>query len=217
MDRTALTLYELSKCMKSLSDDFSISSSHFGKCLKVSQQTASRLLNELEGAGFITCTRGGRGQIIHMTEKGVSYLNEMLLNLRTFFECSKEPIVIGAKAATGFGEGAYYIQAYAKKLETALGFMPYPGTLNLKPTKPYPAIDRYACGEIAGFSENNRSFGAVKYVLAKLSAGSWEEDCFILLPQRTHHSSELEVVARMNLRKKHGIKDDDVLTLTVCV
>jgi riboflavin kinase len=216
MDRTALTLYELSKCMKSKSDDFSISSSEFGKCLGVSQQTASRLLNELEAAGMISCTRGGKGQVINMTEKGLSSLNDMLLNLRTFLECAKEPLAIEAKVATGFGEGAYYIQAYAKKLEAALGFIPYPGTLNLKPTKPYPAIDRFASGEIAGFTENNRSFGAVKYVLAKLSSKSWEEDCFILLPQRTHHVVELEVVAREKLRDKRSIKDDDVVTLTIC-
>lgn len=214
MDRTILILYELSKCMKSRSDKSPISSSEFGRRINVSQQTASRLLKELRDKGLIECSRGGRGQYIAITKKGFSVLEEILVNLQSFLE-SPEKVVIECTVVSGFGEGAYYVKEYSSRLEKLIGFVPYPGTLNLKPLTQYPCLQKFVAGEVPEFSEGGRSFGAVKFIPATVSSDSWSEPCFILLPERTHHPDELEVVCRDRLRDKYCLRDGSILKLTI--
>ncbi len=203
--------------MKHRSGRLLISSSELGECLGVSQQTASRYLSDLELGGFIERSRGGRGQFISLTRKGLDVLDGVYLNLKTFFDEIGTPILIKGRVVQGFGEGAYYVKEYSKSLREGLGFEPFFGTLNIKPLRPFPFLEKYVVGEVKGFSKGGRSFGSLKYVSAILSSSGWTEDCFIIIPKRTHHLSELEVVCEHGLREKHGIKDGDLLQVELKV
>lgn len=201
--------------MKSKGDKLSISSSELGNYLGISQQSASRYLNELERKGLIKKSRSGKGQLINFTETGLNLLEEIYLNLQDFIEEKGKPLVIKGKVTSGLGEGAYYVREYADKLQRSIGFLPFFGTLNIKPQKAYPNIDKYTAGTVRSFKKGNRTFGEIEYMPVKLIGDEWEEDCYLILPKRTHHIDEFEIISRSNLREKFGIKDDDLVKVRI--
>lgn len=210
MDRCLLVLVELCRRLKSESDSLSISSSELGSLLGVSQQSASRYLGELERRGFVVRS----GSRVSLTAEGVFLLNELYLCLRDFFEVSSTPVVFGV-VSSGIGEGAYYVREYSSVFEKQLGFRPFFGTLNLKPVDRCPHLERFVSGVIKPFSRSGRMFGEVKFLPVSLSGGDWTEDCFLILPKRTHHRGELEIISRENLREKHELKDGDTLKVEI--
>ncbi len=76
-DSHLLPLLTLAKKGKIKSSVF-ISSKDLGKDLGVSQQTASRWLNELESLGAIKRELVKGGQTITLTEQGKNYLKDFL-------------------------------------------------------------------------------------------------------------------------------------------
>jgi len=201
--------------MKSKEDKLSISSSELGDYMRISQQSASRYLSELEGKGLIERSREGKGQLVKFTEKGLNLLEEIYLNLQDFIEEKGKPLVIEGKVTSGLGEGAYYVREYADKLQKSIGFFPFYGTLNIKPLKAHPNIDKYTAGTIRSFKKGDRTFGETEYMPVKIIGDEWEEDCYLILPKRTHHIDEFEIISRSNLRKKFGIKDGDLVKVRI--
>jgi len=215
MDRSFLILYELGKRMRSKGDKLLISSSDLGNYLGISQQSASRYLTRLEKRGFIERSRKGKGQVVRFTEKGINLLEEVYLNLRDFIEEGGKPMLIEGKVISGLGEGAYYVREYADRLQRSIGFKPFFGTLNIKPQRAYPSIDKYIAGTIRGFKKGDRTFGEIGYMPVKLMGDEWEEDCYLVIPQRKHYIDEFEIVSREKLREKYKIKDGDVLKIEI--
>ncbi|MBN2014250.1 MAG: DUF120 domain-containing protein [Candidatus Altiarchaeota archaeon] len=210
MDRCLLVLVELCRRLKSESDSLSISSSELGSLLGISQQSASRYLSELERRGFIFHS----GRRVSLTSEGVSLLRELYLCLHDFFESSL-PLVVEGRVVSGIGEGAYYVCEYSPLFEKQLGFKPFFGTLNLQLIGFCPSLERFVSGVIKPFRRGDRMFGEVKYIPVSLIGDSWYEDCFLILPKRTHHKKELEIIARENLREKHKLKDGDTLKVEI--
>lgn len=204
------------------SDAIEISSIEFGQKLKTSQQTASRRLKELEKRGLITRVISHKGQSIRLTKDGVEMLQKIYLILSNIFEKKPHELTIEGQVFAGLGEGAYYIMqaGYLSQFEKKLGFIPYPGTLNLRLTKQpdlqlrrvlesnsYPGI------EIAGFKDEKRTYGPVKCFLVKLNESI---PGAILLIKRTHYQDEvLEIISPEFLRKKLNLKDGDKVRLSV--
>lgn len=201
--------------MKSREGELSISSSELGDYLGISQQSASRYLSELEKYGLIEKSRSGRGQLIKFTDTGLKALEDIYLNLQNFFEDKSKELLIEGKVISGLGEGAYYVREYADKLQRSIGFLPFFGTLNIRPLKAYPNIDRYTAGTIRNFKKGERTFGGIKYIPVRLTGDNWQEDCYLIMPKRTHHADELEIISRFNLREKFGIKDGDILGIEI--
>lgn len=206
MNCKILFLYEISRVMKSRSDKIIISSSGFGNSLGISQQTASRYLKKLEDEGLIRRMKTGEGQEIQLTSKGYGILDEMYLNLKGFIETkeSMEGTVI-----TGIGEGAYYVEKYSEKIEGVLGIKPFLGTLNIKLMEEVINLDRFATGMIDGFNMEGRSFGSIKFAAVNLLLNRKRESCYLIIPQRTHHRDEVEILSEFNLRRRLDLKDGD--------
>ena len=207
MDRGALILYELSKCMRSMQDDLSISSALFGECLGISQQSASRYLCEIEKKGYIKRARGPGGQIISITPRGISLLQDIYVNLGSFFSETQNSFVLEGCISSGLGEGAYYVKEYSDILERYIGFIPFFGTLNIKLKRPCLRLERLSSGIIRGFEKDDRTFGDVKYIRAMLVGEDWEENVHILIPQRTHHVDSIELVSKHKLRERFDLSD----------
>lgn len=60
-----------------------ISSVEFGRILSLSQQTASRRINQLEEIGWIQRKISGKEQIIRITKKGADVMLAMYKDLKT--------------------------------------------------------------------------------------------------------------------------------------
>ncbi|MCS7135953.1 MAG: DUF120 domain-containing protein [Nitrososphaerota archaeon] len=196
-----------------------ITTSMLAKQLAISQQTASRLLIQLEGDGYITRRIVGKETYVKLTEKGVSELVDLHVRLKGIFERPVK-ITLEGRVFSGLGEGAYYISlsGYYNQIKEKLGFEPFLGTLNVRllsstAIEGRMLLEKAADIVIEGFRDEKRSYGGAKCIKAIFND---KDECAILFIERTHYdSSVIEVVAPHNLRERHGLRDGDKVKLTV--
>jgi riboflavin kinase len=193
-----------------------ISSLELAKQLETSQQTASRYLLNLDKKGFVNREMGIKKQLIQITELGAEVLQQEHIKFQQIFELT-DRIYIKGKVVSGLGEGRYYTEqtGYVNQFEKKLGFIPYPGTLNveieyiernkLRLLKNYSAID------IEEFSDSNRTFGRVKCFKAEIAGINGA----IVLPFRTHYSNILEFISPDNLREKLNLEDGGEINIII--
>lgn len=134
--------------------------------------------------------------------------------MRKFESSEKSKRVIEGFVKSGLGEGAYYIKIYSKKLCEKIHFSPYLGTLNIK-VYSYKNLKNFITCHIAPFSENGKTFGKVSLIPAKISKNSKSEKCYILIPEKTQHKNELEVISKKKLRKALKLKDGDKIKIEI--
>jgi len=212
------TLFEIAK-MGGCRETVKLSSTQLANRLGISQQTASRRLQELEREGLITREMTPKAQYIRVNGKGMDELLRVYLGLKEVFEEKPRHLRISGEVFSGMGEGKYYvsIEGYMKRFEEKLGFTPYPGTLNLRlrtyqdmqarrMLKAYPGI------VIEEFEEGGRTFGRVKCFKAIVEGTEGS----VLLINRTHYGEDvIEVIAPVYLREALSLKDGDVVTVDV--
>ncbi len=194
------------------------STSKLAEEIGISQQSASRLLLELEKEGLIEKESAGRGVILRLTDDSLELMLELYAKLKEVLEKPSE-IILAGRVFTGLGEGAYYTQIphYVKQFEEKLGFRPYPGTLNLRligrgDMVKRALIEKAARIEIEGFSDGKRSYGGAKCIKAHID----KEEAAIILIDRTHYPKEvMEIISPVCLREKLGLKDGDIVSVKV--
>ena len=120
---------------------------------------------------------------------------------------------INGEVTTGLGKAAYFLsqEFYTNEFKKNLGFIPYPGTLNVIVSDEY--LDEI--NDIKDSCENlikpNEGFGAVKYIEAILND---EVRGAIVFPAKTtHEENYLEFIAEDKLREKLGLEDGDIVSL----
>jgi riboflavin kinase, archaea type len=190
-----------------------ISTEYLAEKLGTSQQTASRYLIELERKGWINRTITHDGCLIKIESAGNNALQMTYSNLRLLLEASNPPnVTLEGTVFTGLGEGAYYIckKHYIDQFKDKLGFVPYPGTLNLKLTSDYDIkarteLEANPAIQVEGFKNENRTFGVVKcypVLIDNKVKGA------LITALRSHYDvSVLEIIAPVCLRKQLGLKD----------
>jgi len=209
-----IVLFELSRMLPGTDGVAVISSSQFGTQLGVSQQTASRYLAALERKGLIRRVMKKNGQKVSLSADGIAALTAMHSELG-FFIKGERKIRLSGRVESGIGEGAYYIKMYAEKIRKELGFTPYYGTLNISVDEPPAKLARFTFKTIPSFEKDGRSFGGIRMLKVRLSAGKKEVACYLALPERTHHKNELELISAVNLRRKLGLSNGTLVTVEV--
>lgn len=213
-----VTLYELAEAI-SASDHRLHTTVGLARRLGFSQQTTSRHLIELETGGYIMRRKQAGGEKIQITDKGMRELQKMHAILDKVIHPSKKEIVLEGEVFSGLGEGAYYVTrlGYGEQFRKKLGFVPFPGTLNLRLNRksaeerglleacPYVAID--------SFTNTTRTFGPVRCCKVILNG---KAEAYLITAYRTHYGPDvLEIVSAHNLRKVLDIKDGDTVTVWV--
>jgi riboflavin kinase len=205
-----------------------ISSVEFGRILSLSQQTASRRINQLEEIGWIQRKISGKEQIIRITKKGADVMLAMYKDLKQILE---EILIVG-EVTEGMGEGGYYvrIKEYYEQFKEKLGFTPYYGTLNVQLSD----LNKELLDEnlknrmpvrIIGFEKEEekeeglvkRTYGAVdcyNCIISRLDNQDNKVNAAILKIKRTHHKKNIvEILAAPFLRDKLDLKDGDRLRI----
>ena len=120
---------------------------------------------------------------------------------------------IDGEVTTGLGKAAFFLsqEFYTREFEKNLGFVPFPGTLNVVVSDDY--LDEI--NEIKNSCENlikpDEGFGAVKYIQAILND---EVEGAIVFPAKTtHEENYLEFIAENRLRDELNLEDGDVVSL----
>ncbi len=202
--------------MGALDDYISISSRELGEVLDMSQQSASKRILELIDCQYITRDLGTRKQRIKITQKGVEEMKKEYTEYRRIFERT-DHISIRGEVVSGMGEGGYYIcqDGYLSQFKTKLGFEPFQGTFNVRI---YPEeigkldIVRSTSGiTIDGFTSEGRSFGNVIAYKAKIH----NIECAIIVPERSHYTDILEIIASCSMRRTLSMSDGDRVDVKV--
>ena len=120
---------------------------------------------------------------------------------------------IEGEVTTGLGKAAYFLsqEFYTNEFKKNLGFIPYPGTLNVIVSEDH--LDEIT--EIKNSCENlikpDEGFGAVKYIEAVLNE---KINGAIVFPAKTTHEEHyLEFIAENKLRDELSIEDGDIVLL----
>lgn len=120
---------------------------------------------------------------------------------------------IEGEVTTGLGKAAFFLsqEFYTTEFKKNLGFIPFPGTLNVVVSEDY--LDEIS--EIKNSCENlikpDEGFGAVKYIEATLND---EISGAIVFPAKTtHEENYLEFIAENKLREELSLKDGDIVSV----
>jgi riboflavin kinase len=91
------------------------------------------------------------------------------------------------KILSGLGQAQCFLtrEGYSRQFQDRLGFIPFPGTLNVLLDEPFPT-ERQAI-QIEGFAEEGRSFGECRCYRIKLNG----IDAAVVRPERSGYSPEL--------------------------
>lgn len=211
MDYDLELLMEVAK--RGMFSEFETSTVELSKMLGVSQQTISRKLRKLGDMGFIARKSGPSGHKLRMSSKGVSELKGLGRKLNFLF--SKKKSSVSGTVFSGFGEGRYYmsIPQYKVQVKEKLGFLPFPGTLNLRSSP--EDIDLFLFPlqsiEIQGFETKTRAFGGITCYPVTCCGIK----CAVVVPQRTRYGKDvMEIIAPINLKARLKIKDGDKARVT---
>lgn len=197
-----------------------ITTSTLGKSINKSQQAASKHLLELEKDGFIERIMSGRNLSVKITPKGYSEIVKLSTTLRASLDSFPSYVELKGTIVSGMGEGAYYmsLKGYTKQFKKKIGYVPFPGTLNITLSKnedieavrQFDALDGVM---IDGFSDGKRTYGWVKCFKAKLNKSI---NCELIRLERSLHDKTIaELIAKSHLRRVAKLSDGSKVTIRI--
>ena len=197
-----------------------VTTSSLGKNIKKSQQAASKHLLELEQNQFIERIINGRNISVKITSEGFSEMVKLSAVLQKSLDSFPSYVELKGILVSGMGEGAYYmaLKGYTKQFKSKIGYVPFPGTLNVKldqkthqeAIKQFEILDGI---KIESFSDGKRTYGWVKCFPAKLNNSI---SCELIMLERTHHDdSVIELISKICLRKTGKLKDGSKVSITI--
>lgn len=194
-----------------------ISSGRLAKSLNLTQQAASRRLIDLEKAGLISRTHAGRSLRVRLTPDGMRTVRSFYGELKSTIERTPRRLTFTGTVFSGIGKGKYYVghPEYQKRFGVALGYRPYPGTLNVKLEDRFVEQLRELRSmggiRVEGFTRGKEGFSALTCFNGVLSG----ERVTLLFIDITHYNeSVVELISPAYLRGKFNLKDGDRVTFT---
>ncbi len=118
------------------------------------------------------------------------------------------------RITTGLGEGSYYVREYSDRIKEKLGFAPFLGTLNVKLSE-IPDMREYIRFRVDGFEKEGKEFYSVELIPAEILVGDRTEGCYIVLPEKTRHKHEIELVSEFSLREKLELNNGDEIVVRI--
>jgi len=199
-----------------LNNSINSSTVKLAKEFGISQQNISRKLKLLKAKELIEVNTSALGTQIKISEKGRKLLFNYFIELKKLFESNK-PLIISGSIVKGAGEGAYYVsqKQYLKQFIEFFGFKPFFGTLNLivDPMQLEFFLSQKKPIIVNGFKAKKRTFGNIKCFPVKIL--NFNYDCVLILPERSFHKEQAELIAKDNLRKKFSLKDNDLISIAL--
>ena len=193
-----------------------LTSIEFASYIDGSPQTAARKLKSLADDMLISRQILPDGQLISITESGLSVLRKELNDYQEIFSSNGSIRLLSGRVVTGLGEGQYYISldGYRSQFMKKLGFDPYPGTLNIRLDDKSIDLRKKISSKIkiTGFTDQNRTFGSGSCFNIKIR----DVTGAVITPERTHYPEDIiEVIAPVNLREYLNVKDGSTIEVEV--
>ena len=209
--------------LKGAKDNFiEFTSTDIGIEINKSQQAASKVILELQELKYVERVKKGHGYLIKVTDEGFSTVKKMSEFLYLALHSSPGKVHFSGTLVSGMGEGKYYmsLDGYRKQFEKKIGYIPFPGTLNIRIVDPLSLenrekIESFRYHFIDGFSDSKRTYGWVKCYPVILN-GNEKISSDLLILERTHHDNNmLEIIAPVNIKKALNLKNGDNVKITL--
>ncbi|MCL9813699.1 CTP-dependent riboflavin kinase [Natranaeroarchaeum aerophilus] len=206
-----------------IAGEMKASCSDLAEQLDVSTQTASRRLQRLEDAGYLTRETVTDGQWLSITDDGEQALRAEYEDYRRVFEGATTVELVGTITG-GMGEGKHYISlpGYMAQFRERLAYEPFEGTLNVELTdasiRRRSAMEALEPVHIDGWEDEDRTYGPAVCYPATIEAADGEryEGAHVIAPERTHHDEDqLELIAPDRLRDELDLDDEHTVTVFV--
>lgn len=182
-----------------LQDPVQITTKSIGAAFSMSQQNASVRLRKLEAEGLIMKSEEG----VQLTERAGNQLASLYSRLKSIFQ--QKHFLFTGKIVKGSDEGKYYISLpqYTEAIKRAVGFTPFPGTLNMQldesQIETRIALREHKPVVIEGFKHHGRSFGPAELYPCTIEG----VEGALIFPFRSHHGLRiLEIISPHDLTKK---------------
>jgi len=126
-------------------------------------------------------------------------------------------LIITGKIVSGAGEGAYFTQIdwVSRQCDEKLGFIPYPGTLNLELSEEFlvtvESLEKEKGVELISPDPKFCNGKAFPVLLGEMRAA-------IIMPEekvRVHPKNIIEIIAPLNLKASLNLKDGDSVTVVL--
>ncbi|MBE6503020.1 DUF120 domain-containing protein [uncultured Methanobrevibacter sp.] len=120
---------------------------------------------------------------------------------------------IDGEVTTGLGKAAFFLSKdfYVNEFQKNLGFIPFPGTLNVIVSEEYLSEINKIKNNCQNLIQPEEGFGSVKYIEAKLNDKI--EGAIVFPAKTTHEENYLEFISKDKLRDKYGFEDGDIVNL----
>ena len=120
---------------------------------------------------------------------------------------------IDGEVTTGLGKAAFVLSKdfYVNEFQKNLGFIPFPGTLNVIVSEEYLSEINKIKNNCQNLIQPEEGFGSVKYIEAKLNDKI--EGAIVFPAKTTHEENYLEFISKDKLRDKYGFEDGDIVNL----
>jgi len=127
--------------------------------------------------------------------------------------------LVKGRVFSGIGKGRYYVghEEYQKRFRKALGYAPYPGTLNLKiedrgSVEALRQIRSSGGIAIEGFNVDGESFSRLNCVEGEMRG----RRITLLFIDVTHYNDSVaELISPAHLRRELGLKDGDEVSFSL--
>lgn len=120
---------------------------------------------------------------------------------------------------SGLGRGKKFValDGYAHQFEQELGYEPHPGTLNLElGTSVREKLEPLDPTRLAGWEEDDRSFGAVDCYPAFVPDSVDSVPLHLIIPHRTDHDTfTIELISPVKLRDRFDLADGAVFEIGI--
>ncbi len=195
------------------------STSLLSSLFEISQQSASRILQELSESGYVEKEIYGGVISVRLTEKA---LEEVVILRRDIDQALSHPGFFEMEGTifSGFGEGAYYMskRPYKRQFYRALGFNPYPGTLNVRLEDPEFTrlnirLRRLKGITIVGYEDLERSYGGARAF--KVMINGEVSGAVVYASRSAYGPNTAELISSVNLRERFKLKDGDKVRFQV--
>jgi riboflavin kinase len=124
-------------------------------------------------------------------------------------------MIVKGFVTNGKREGGYFLlkEGYARQFREKLGFVPFPGTLNIRTDEEVPFKE--PSGVLESFSEHGKMYGKVTFYLTSLRHDDKVVRCYIVRPSMAKEKGIIEIVHEQNLRELLGLEDGDAVELEI--
>ena len=122
------------------------------------------------------------------------------------------PRTMRGNVSSGSGQAQYFLsrEGYRSQFLEQLGFVPFPGTLNVLLEEPFPT-DRLQEIKIEGFTEEGKSFGECKCYRIEFKG----MQAAVVRPEKScYPPNMIEIIAPAELRAL-GLKDGDPVEIVL--